>query len=129
LTYNVHAASTVLADATMRSRRNFLDEIDASTLRLISAQRISSADRWARTFTRSGQKTDFNVGLSQRTRGEPLGLPARAGQLYHPLRGRSRRRERPRQPRKWVTRIAHPFGTDQRMLPFWPMAMLPGWGQ
>jgi hypothetical protein len=35
LTYSVHAASTVLAVATMRSRRKILDEIDASTLRLI----------------------------------------------------------------------------------------------
>jgi hypothetical protein len=36
LTYSVHAASTVLAgDERLRSRRNFLDEIDASTLRLI----------------------------------------------------------------------------------------------
>jgi len=36
LTYNVHAASTVLACVlTMRSRRNLLDEIDASILRLI----------------------------------------------------------------------------------------------
>jgi hypothetical protein len=35
LTYIVHAASTVLAERkSVRSRRNFLDEIDASTLRL-----------------------------------------------------------------------------------------------
>ncbi len=39
LTYVVHAASTVLACATMRSRRNLLDEIDASTLRLIRSRR------------------------------------------------------------------------------------------
>jgi hypothetical protein len=38
LTYIVHAASTVLACATKRSRRNFLDEIDASTLRLIRSR-------------------------------------------------------------------------------------------
>jgi len=38
LTYNVHAASTVLAVATMRSRRNLLDEIDASTLRLVRSR-------------------------------------------------------------------------------------------
>ena len=36
LTYSVHAASTVLACAVqLRSRRNLLDEIDASTLRLL----------------------------------------------------------------------------------------------
>jgi hypothetical protein len=51
LTYSVHAASTVLAVATMRSRRNLLDEIDASTLRLIrsrtrrtGARRVGSCD-------------------------------------------------------------------------------------
>ncbi len=38
LTYNVHAASTVLAVATMRSRRNLLDEIDASTLRFLRSR-------------------------------------------------------------------------------------------
>ena len=42
LTYNVHAASTVLACATMRSRRNLLDEIDASTLRLVRSRARSS---------------------------------------------------------------------------------------
>ena len=58
LTYSVHAASTVLAVATMRSRRNLLDEIDASTLRLIrsrtrrtSARRVGSCD-WARRSAR-----------------------------------------------------------------------------
>jgi hypothetical protein len=51
LTYSVHAASTVLAVATMRSRRNLLDEIDASTLRLVrsrtrrtGARRVGSCD-------------------------------------------------------------------------------------
>jgi hypothetical protein len=34
LTYSVHAASTVLAAPRLWSRRNLLDEIDASTLRL-----------------------------------------------------------------------------------------------
>ena len=64
LTYNVHAASTVLAVATMRSRRNLLDEIDASTLRLIRSRTRSygcspcSARAMAR---RSATPTD--VGL------------------------------------------------------------------
>jgi hypothetical protein len=38
LTYNVHAASTVLAVASMRSRRNLLDEIDASILRFLRSR-------------------------------------------------------------------------------------------
>ena len=57
LTYNVHAASTVLAVATMWSRRNLLDEIDASNLRLIrSRTRIGRSPcqfvRWARRSAR-----------------------------------------------------------------------------
>jgi hypothetical protein len=108
LTYSVHAASTVLAVATMRSRRNLLDEIDASTLRLIRScarrsgarhvrlvrlgpfrpaarafrsdarRRIRpgvselSADRWAPPTSRAAvRRPNSNVGLSQRTRGEP----------------------------------------------------------
>jgi hypothetical protein len=47
LTYSVHAASTVLAVATMRSRRNLLDEIDASTLRFVrSRARVADARRF-----------------------------------------------------------------------------------
>jgi hypothetical protein len=111
----------------MRSRRNLLDEIDASTLRLVrsrtrrtSARRVGScdwacrparglpvdalrrnvtasaivsADRWAPRGSRPlvrrhGVKRRINVGLvttnARRTRG---GLPARAGLLYHPVRG------------------------------------------
>jgi hypothetical protein len=39
LTYSVHAASTVLACVVerLRSRRKILDEIDASTLRLLKS--------------------------------------------------------------------------------------------
>jgi len=66
LTYSVHAASTVLAGhERLRSRRNFLDEIDASTLRLVSVS-AWSADRWTRrVVTRSGQRTEADVGFTQ----------------------------------------------------------------
>jgi hypothetical protein len=61
LTYNVHAASTVLACATMRSRRNLLDEIDASTLRLIRSRALTSARRagsiWARRSAHAFRST------------------------------------------------------------------------
>jgi hypothetical protein len=81
LTYSVHAASTVLADANDAVASEFiLDEIDASILRLISAQRTSSAGRWARKrhAQRSGDR--FNVGLvTTNARRAGVGLPARAG--------------------------------------------------
>jgi len=114
LTYSVHAASTVLACAQrLWSRRNLLDEIDASTLQLLrscvrfrgrppsarcpgppvgtkpsgrrlltfpSRRQRLSADRCAPRSSRAmvrrhGQKTNFNVGLSQRSRGRPGGSP------------------------------------------------------
>ncbi len=91
---------------TMRSRRNLLDEIDASILRLVrsrarvaDARRLRlvrlgppvghmglrstpwrrirhgvsemSADRWAPRTSRAAVRRPINVGLSQRTRGEP----------------------------------------------------------
>ena len=81
LTYSVHAASTVLAGhERLRSRRNLLDEIDASILRLVSVARRSpaasaeSADRWARRgVTRSGQRTDSDVGFHTDREDDPEG--------------------------------------------------------
>jgi hypothetical protein len=78
LTYSVHAASTVLAGhERLRSRRNFLDEIDASTLRLVSVS-AWSADRWTRrVVTRSGQRTGADVGFHTDREDRPGGPTSR----------------------------------------------------
>ena len=71
LTYSVHAASTVLAATKrLRSRRKILDEIDASTLRLIRP--VAQAPR------RAVRKTDVVSGAcTQRSRGRPSAVSPR----------------------------------------------------
>jgi hypothetical protein len=77
LTYSVHAASTVLACATTAVASEFiLDEIDASTLRLISPSGNPLTDGHDARSYAAVNRPSLVWGLSQRSRGDG-GLPAR----------------------------------------------------
>ena len=80
LTYSVHAASTVLACATAVASEFILDEIDASTLRLISPSGNPLTDGHDARSYAAVNRPSLMWGLSQRSRGDG-GLPARDAHL------------------------------------------------